>query len=436
MLNCKIGDWFYRYPELARANNSIVITKSTPKEAYEQVFKSAKQFGEPGIAFLKSKEFTYNPCMEVGMFPTLEIEVEEDQYGWSTCNLTEINGKKADTFQNFLKAARVAAILGTFQAAYTDFPYLGKITEEIIRRDALIGVGITGMSEHPSILFSPLYQKEVAKEVKKVNAEVAAILGINTAARTTVVKPSGNSSQMLGTSSGVHPFHAHRYIRNVQVNKDEFAGQIYKKINPDAVQSSAWNPDKDYVISFPVEIRENALVKNNQSAEQFMGLVAMTQQAWIEEGTNWDHPSTKRNPDLRHNVSNTITVRDHEWEDVEKYLWDNKEKFCGISMLGGNGDIDYPQAPYTEVFTEAKLAEMYGAAAILGSGLIVDGIHAFGDLWSARDATTGKGGKLEITADDIAKKIGQNVDGDLNFKYLLNGVVLTDVNAIIAHMRD
>lgn len=445
MIGCKTGDWMSRFPELARSNNSVVITPDTPKELYDRVFGYAKQFGEPGIAFLKSTEYTYNPCFEVGMFPVLETETvdgkgRDDMFGWSTCNLSEINGKHVTTLKEFLRAGRAAAILGTFQAAYTDFPYLGEVTQDIIRRDALIGVGITGMCEHPDVVFNEDYQREVAREVKTVNAEVAKILGINAAARTTVVKPSGNSSQMLGTSSGIHPFHAKRYIRNVQVNKEEFAGKIYKDINPRAVTDSVWNPTRDWAISFPVEVTEGALLKRDLSAIDFLEKVSLTQNNWIEEGTNWDHPSTKRNPSLRHNVSNTISVKKNEWEDVKDYLWDFSDSFCGISMLPSSGDIDYPQAPYTEVYNEIELAEMYGPAVIMASGLIVDGIHAFGDLWSGITAALNRDQIIEVSEDDLAEIVKVNTrlneKMEMVFEFRANGVMLTDVNAVIAHQSE
>jgi ribonucleoside-triphosphate reductase len=435
MMSCKTGDWYVRFPELARSNNSVVLTPDVPKSQYDRIFESTKQFGEPGIVLLKSTEFAVNPCVEVAMYPTLH-EDGKMLYGWSGCNLSETNGKYIKTQEDFIRIVRAAAIIGTFQATYTNFPFLGKTTEMIFRRDALIGVGITGMAENPDIIFDDRLQRLAADEVKKVNREVAAILGINPAARTTVIKPSGNSSQMLGTSSGIHPFHSNRYIRNVQVNKEELAGKVYQKINPRCVTDSVWNLSRDYCISFPVEVKPGAIVKANLSAVEFMKMVASTQMNWIEQGTNFDHPSYKQNPDLRMNVSNTISVLPEEWDQVKEYLWDNKQLFCGISMISSTGDIDYPQAPYTHVFDERELAEMYGPATILAGGLIVDGIHAFGDLWSAISTVLGNGESLELKVDAITKIIQQNINQNLEFKYMVDGLLITDVNAVIAHQRD
>ncbi|MFX6230679.1 hypothetical protein ABTF44_22035, partial [Acinetobacter baumannii] len=55
--------------------------------------------------------------------------VETGESGWQMCNLCEINGRKIKTKQDFATAAKAAAIIGTLQAAYTDFGYLGPVTK-------------------------------------------------------------------------------------------------------------------------------------------------------------------------------------------------------------------------------------------------------------------------------------------------------------------
>lgn len=367
------------------------------------------------------------------MFPQIN-----GKSGFSFCNLTEIVGKHIKTEQDFYDACRYASILGTIQAAYTDMPYLGKVTEDIVKRDALIGVGITGMAECPSILFNPEVQRKGAEIVKRTNQEVADFIGINHAARTTVIKPSGNSAAMTNTSSGIHPFHSRRFIRNVQVNKQEQAGQIMLETNPNMVRESVGNKN-DYIISFPMELNGDEIVKNEQTPLEFLELVKLTQQNWIEYGTNFDHPSYKVAPSLRHNVSNTCTVTPESWDSVKDFLWENKKYFCGVSMLGSTGDLDYPQAPFTEVLDEVQLAERYGPAAILAGGLNVDAIHAFGDLWRAIDTALGRGESLELSMDDITKIIKENTkftDNGTEFMYKINGVVVSDINAIIGHLQD
>lgn len=574
MLNCKTGNWFSEYPELARANNSAVILPNTPKETYDKIFKSIKEFGEPGLVFLSHKDVVYNPCCftgdtmlltsegyrkfcevaswsvrkdeyplllinkdgekksgrvwsngykhvirltfdsgrriectpdhrfmlqdgleciasnligkivkgfdgtdskcieimdignieevydfeildeghwgvvngmiahncEVGMFPKFRNKDGAHESGFSFCNLTEINGSRIKTREQFLDACKGAAILGTIQASYTNFKVLSPVSKKIAERDALIGVGITGMCENPEILFDPDLQEEGARVVKETNRRVADLIGINHAARTTVIKPSGNSSQLLGcTSSGIHKFHFKRFIRNIQAANTEQALQHVKEVNPVMVRPSVYNKEGESVISFPVELDDNVLTSEDSSALDFLKLVKLTKEHWIEVGTNFDHPFYKEYPemkDLRMNVSNTCTVRDEEWEEVREYVWKNRDVFSGISFLPKGGDLIYPQAPYTSVLDEKELAERYGAGAILAGGLIVDGLAVFNDdLWLACDVAMGRNNHhLILTDKDISDFILSHLkDGKLLVE--VNGVMISDVNAISSHLQ-
>lgn len=574
MLNCKTGNWFSEYPELARANNSAVILPSTPKETYDKIFESIKEFGEPGLVFLSHKDVVYNPCCftgdtmlltsegyrkfcevaswsvrkdeyplllinkdgekkqgrvwsngykhvirltfdsgrmvectpdhrfmlqdgsecmasnligkivkgfdgtdskcieimdsgnieevydfeildeghwgvvngliahncEVGMFPKFRNKDGVHESGFSFCNLTEINGSRIKTREQFLDACKGAAILGTIQASYTNFKVLSPVSRKIAERDALIGVGITGMCENPEILFDPQLQEEGARVVKETNRRVADLIGINHAARTTVIKPSGNSSQLLGcTSSGIHKFHFKRFIRNIQAANTEQALQHVKEVNPVMVRPSVYNKEGESVISFPVELDNNVLTSEDSSALDFLKLVKLTKKHWIEEGTNFEHPFYKEYPEmknLRMNVSNTCTVKDDEWDEVREYVWNNRDIFSGISFLPKGGDLIYPQAPYTSVLDEKELAERYGAGAILAGGLIVDGLAVFNDdLWLACDVAMGRNNHhLTLTDKDISDFILSHLkDGKLLVE--VNGVMISDVNAISSHLQ-
>lgn len=439
MLTCKTGGWFSEFPELARANNSAIILPSTPKEVYENIFSSIKQFGEPGIIFSFHPDIVYNPCVEVSGYPQIEIN-GEIQYGWFFCNLTEINGSKIKTKEEFFDACRGASVLGTIQASYTSFKVLTKASRLIAERDALIGVGITGMCENPEILFNPEIQDEGARLVQKTNVKMAGIIGINPAARCTVVKPSGNSSQLLGcTSSGIHKFPFKRFIRNIQAANTEQALRYVKEINPMMVKPSVYDKEVESVISFPVELDDNVLTSEYSSAVDFLEMVKMTKAHWIENGTNFDHQFYKKHPKfakMRMNVSNTCMVKDDEWDEVKEYVWNNRDVFSGISFLPKGGDLLYPQAPYTSVLDEKELAERYGAGAILAGGLIVDGLAVFNDdLWLACDVAMGRNTHhLTLTDQDITNFILSHLK---NGKLLVevNGVMISDVNAISSHLR-
>lgn len=435
MAACKTGNWIATMPELCRSNNSAAILPDTPKEVFDSIYENTKLYGEPGFVFIDSPWFVFNPCGEVGMFPQIKDENGDYHTGWGFCNLAEINGGKVKTVEDFYAACEAASTICTLQAGYTNFRVLEKWSQLIAERDALIGVGITGLCENPAILFDPEVQKRGAQIVVETNKKIARMIGINEAARCTVVKPSGNSSQLLGTLSGITAGHARHYIRHIQAADTEQAVQEWERVNPDMVEASVWAPDREKVIAFPVTLPEGTLLKQNLTAIEFLKYVLLTKQNWIEYGTNLTHPSTLDNPKLRMNVSNTCTVRSDEWDEVREFLWEHRDQFGGISLLSSFGDLDYPQAPYTEVLDEVELAERYGAGAILSSGLIVDANDVFKDVWEACNAAMGLAPQL-LTINDkqIADFVVENIK-DGRFLVDIDGICFSDVNCVIDYLK-
>lgn len=435
MAACKTGNWIATMPELCRSNNSAAILPDTPKEVFDSIYENTKLYGEPGFVFIDSPWFVFNPCGEVGMFPQIKDENGDYHTGWGFCNLAEINGGKVKTVEDFYAACEAASTICTLQAGYTNFRVLEKWSQLIAERDALIGVGITGLCENPAILFDPEVQKRGAQIVVETNKKIARMIGINEAARCTVVKPSGNSSQLLGTLSGITAGHARHYIRHIQAADTEQAVQEWERVNPDMVEASVWAPDREKVIAFPVTLPEGALLKQNLTAIEFLKYVLLTKQNWIEYGTNLTHPSTLDNPKLRMNVSNTCTVCPDEWDEVREFLWEHRDQFGGISLLSSFGDLDYPQAPYTEVLDEVELAERYGAGAILSSGLIVDANDVFKDVWEACNAAMGLAPQL-LTINDkqIADFVVENIK-DGRFLVDIDGICFSDVNCVIDYLK-
>jgi len=392
MAKSKTGNWRFENPQRGRSNNSALLVRGkTTKEEFKTLMSFVREFGEPGFVWADSTELMVNPCVEIGMYCYCKIT---GLSGWQACNLCEINGKKCKTEQDFAIAAKAAAIIGTCQAGYTDLTYLGETSKNILKQEALMGVSITGMMDNPDVLFNPKLQRKMARLILKVNEEIAEKIGINKCARATCVKPAGTTSCILGTASGIHAHHASRYIRRSQANHLEPPLQHFKRENPLAVEPSVWSANKtDEVISFCIEVPKGAKTKNDIDALHLLQYVKLTQKNWVTAGKRPDLCSKDW---LSHNVSNTITVKEDEWGPVTDYIYANRQYFAGISLLPITGDKDYPQAPFTAIYTPRELVQMYGNCSVMASGLIVDGLHAFdNNLWKACDAVLGLGEPIE-----------------------------------------
>lgn len=399
MLNAKTGNWYVTNPQRGRSNNSAMLLRSeVTREQFAEIMRPVREFGEPGFIFVDSLEHTYNPCVEIGKLP----RTVEGVSGWQGCNLCEINGGKVVSWEVFARACKAAAILGTLQAGYTNFKYQTEDTISIFEREALLGVSITGWMNNPKVLFDRENMKNGAKLVLDVNKLVAKLIGINPAARTTCVKPSGNASVKLGVASGIHGEHSPRYIRNVQLTKNSEVAQLLMAHNKEIWEESVWSRNgTDVVISFPTVSKEGSIYKSDLLGVKQLEYVKEAQQYWVEYGTD---TSLCVDPTVRHNVSNTIVV--DNWEEVEQYVYDNRQYFAGISFLGMSGDKDYAQAPFTDVLTPEQIVEKYGDAAMFASGLLVDGLTAFyKDLWLACSTCLGIGLDLrEETHDNLLQR--------------------------------
>ena len=415
MAKAKTGNWFIENPQRGRSNNSALLLRSeTTKEQFAELMNSVKDFGEPGFVWADSTELLVNPCVEIGMWP---VDETTGKSGWQACNLSTINCAKIKTEEDFYDACRAASVIGTLQAGFNSFEYLGEASENIIKRESLLGVSMTGIMEQHDICLDPEVQKYGADVVKKTNKELAKMIGVNQAARTTCIKPEGTSSCILGTSSGIHPHHAKRYIRRVQANKLEPIYNYFKEKNPRACEESVWsNNDSDDVVAFCVEVPAGSKTKNKVDALELLEYVKSTQKSWVIPGTN---KNLCTQPWLVHNVSNTINVKENEWDEVESYIYKNRKFFCGISLLPITGDKDYPQAPFTTIHLPSEQVSYYGDASLFVSGLIEVALNLWEDnLWSACDSLLGIGEKVKGNgkkewADRCKKFADRYFEGDL-----------------------
>jgi ribonucleoside-diphosphate reductase alpha chain len=336
MLTCKAGNWWEKYPELARANNSACVRKDDPdfQVKAEKVIQACFDGGqaEPGLSLTMNDEFGFNPCHEIALRP----------YG--VCNLTEVNAAKCLSKEDWLNAVEAATIFGTLQASFTDFYYVQPEWKKTAEEDALLGVSITGQAENLSILTSENLE-EGARLSVKINQEWAKMIGINPAKRITTTKPSGTSSSWLGTTAGVHAGHEIRYIRRVRMDKQSALSKALLKNFYEFIVDDPFNPN-DMIIQIPIKLNDNTLLRCQESALQCLERVKKLYQNWILPG----HVEG----DNTHNISLTINYYDHEKEAIKKWMIENKDFYYGISLIPYDGGdykyLPYSQPPHPEVF--------------------------------------------------------------------------------------
>jgi ribonucleoside-diphosphate reductase alpha chain len=330
MRKAKAGDWWELNPQRGRANNSAVIMRSKIKEdEFKRFFKDIEYSGagEPGIFFTNDKEVITNPCAE--------ISLRLPYNGGAFCNLVEINGGSIKDQEDFNQRAKYASLIATLQASYTDFHYLRPAWKTQAEKEALIGVGLTGISDGKVL---NLDKAQAAKYVLKENERISKLIGINKAYRTTTVKPSGNSSVVLKTSSGIHARHAPYYWRRMRINKSE---PIYTYLSVHASKlliDDIYDPENTSVISVVVKSNKDAIFRN-ENAINFLNRVKLVFSKWIVSG--------HRKGANYNNVSATCSVKDHEWNELFDWCWENKESFTGISFLPFDGG-SYQQLPFED----------------------------------------------------------------------------------------
>lgn len=335
MLTCKFGNWWENSPQRGRANNSAVvmrhkITEDEFMKLWEKV--EASNAGEPGFLFSNDKDYGTNPCAEIALRP------------YQFCNLCEINATDVVDQDDFNARSKAAAFIGTLQASYTDFHYLRDIWKKTTERDALLGVGITGIA---SGKLDKINLKQGAKAAKDENERVAKLINVNKAARVTTVKPSGTSSLVLGCSSGIHAWHDNYYIRRIRVGKNEAIYTYLNIYHPELVEDDIFKPTQQAVISVPQSSPESAITR----AESTFDLLERTKRfnlEWVRAG--------HRKGENHNNVSCTINVKQGEWAQVGQWVWNNRDTYNAMSFLPEDLGT-YKQAPF-ESITEEQFVEL------------------------------------------------------------------------------
>ena len=326
MMACKFGNWWEENPQRARSNNSAVVLRHRVEEDEFKEFWAkveAGGSGEPGIYFTNNQDWGCNPCCEIGLRP------------FQFCNLSTVNVSDVVSQEDLEERIKAAAFIGTLQASYTDFHYLRDVWQRTTEKDALIGVSMTGICSGKVL---DLDLKAAAKVVKEENKRVAALIGINKAARATCIKPEGTASIIVGSSSGIHAWHNDFYIRRVRVGKNEAIYQYLAEHHPELVEDDYFKPHLQAIIGVPQKAPEGSIMRS-ESVFDMLERVKRFSTEWVKGGH-----TTGQN---KHNVSATVSVKEDEWEKVGEWMWKNRKHYNGLSVLPFDGG-SYVQAPFED----------------------------------------------------------------------------------------
>ncbi len=326
MLTCKFGNWWELNEQRGRANNSVVLPRDTTTR--EQFFALWKKIelsgsGEPGFYFTNDTDWGTNPCCEIALRP------------FQFCNLCEVNVSDIADQHELNERAKAASFFGTLQAGFSNFHYLRDVWKQTTEQDALIGVGMTGIA---SGRVSGFDLRETAEEVKRMNLETSSRIGIQFAARTTTIKPSGTTSIVLGTSSGIHAWHNDYYIRRVRIGKNEALYHYLSATHPELIEDDLLN-SKQAIISIPQKAPEGSILRT-ESVMDLLKRIKKFNSEWVRNGF--------RRGSNANNVSATVSIQDGDWNAVGEWMWKNKASYNGLSVLPFDSG-NYKQAPFEDI---------------------------------------------------------------------------------------
>ena len=369
MIACKSGAWWELNPQRGRANNSAVLLRNkVTKEFFLGLWKKieASGAGEPGIYLSNDKDWGTNPCCEIAL-RTFQF-----------CNLCEVNVSDVESQEDLNSRVIAAAFIGTLQAGYTNFHYLRPVWQRTTEKDALIGVGMTGIGSDKAQQFN---LEKAAELVKETNAVVAKQIGINASARCTTIKPSGTSSLVLGTSSGIHAWHNDYYIRRIRVGKNEAIYTYLSIYHPELIEDEYFRPHDTAVISVPQKAPVGSIYRT-EAALDLLERVKWFYSNWIKTG--------HRNGQNTHNISATVSIKQDEWESVGEWMWQNKSFYNGLSVLPYS-DHTYIQAPFEDC-TKEKYEELMKSLTDIDLSKIVELV----DDTNLQDQAACAGGACEV----------------------------------------
>ena len=330
MITCKYGNWWETNEQRGRANNSAVLMRGeVMAQEFFDLWKriEASGSGEPGIYWTNNLDWGTNPCCEIALRP------------YQFCNLCEVNVSDVVDQEDLNNRVTVAALFGTLQAGFTDFHYLRPIWQKTTEKDALLGIGMTGIGSGEILKYNLSAAANIAK---LTNSLVSEQTGINEAARITCIKPSGTTSLVLGTASGIHAWHAPHYLRTMRFGKNEDVAAYLMVNHPELCEDDVLRPTDTVCVRIPVKAPEGSIFRTETPLETLERVKKFSTE-WIKNG----HISG----DNTHNVSATVSIKQDEWVSVGEWMWQNRDVYNGLSVLPF-WEHTYKQAPFEDITEE------------------------------------------------------------------------------------
>lgn len=372
MAAAKSGAWWENNPQRALSNNSVAYMRKPEMNDFIAEWKSLydSKSGERGIYNVKaaqaqaSKFGRRDPEIRYGTNPCAEIILRPYQF----CNLSEVVIRENDSVSDIQRKVELATILGTWQSTLTDFKYLRKIWKDNTEEERLLGVSITGQFGHKFMSGQEGLDKlattlrNLRDKAIEVNVEEAKKIGINPSAAITCVKPSGTVSQLVGVSSGMHPWHNEYYIRTVRGDKKDPLTQFLADSGIPA-EDDFMKPNDTTVFSFPIKAPKNAITRKHLTAIEHL-------EVWLTYQRNW----------CEHKPSITVSVHEDEWMEVGAWVYKHFDELSGVSFLPYS-DHTYKQAPYQDITKE----EYEAAVKAMPKSIVWENLS----LYETEDTTNG-----------------------------------------------
>jgi ribonucleotide reductase alpha subunit len=294
-----------------------------------------------------------NPCGEATLEPG------------GSCNLQDINLAALDSMDEFIEAAKLMHRYGKRVACEK---YQHKIVQEAVAKSMRVGTGITGCLEAPRF-FNPQALDQAYAAIQEENERYSLELGVPRSIRTTVIKPSGTLSKLMGTAAeGIHPAYSRHYIQRIRFSSSDKLVPALRRaghhIEPAQRIDGSLDPSTvvvDFYVETPPEV---PTADGGFDTWKQLDVVKMAQKHWADQA-----------------ISVTVYYQKKELDSVKDWVKNNLHEIKTVSFLP-HSDHGFVQAP-KETITAAQYDKLSSKIKLLdeadfGDGELVDSLDCVG----------------------------------------------------------